>query len=73
MDETRQTLTSIMMSLEDAGRVEDAAAVAKTLKLYTETGEWIACLRCGMAFPTNEAHKAHYTKAHGVRSFWGGR
>jgi uncharacterized C2H2 Zn-finger protein len=73
MDTTPNILNDLAFSLEAAGRNEDAQLVLKAKALYKEVGEWIACLRCGMAFPTNEAHKAHYTKVHGVRSFWGGR
>lgn len=69
--DTNAALTDLMISLEAAGRKSDAAKVAQVIKLNKEVGEWVACLRCGMAFPTSEAKSQHYNKAHGVREFWG--
>ena len=30
----------------------------------TETGDWVACLRCSLAFPTDKQHSDHYWAAH---------
>lgn len=67
MNWTTAELTRRERSLRAAGRDADADAVARTLELYAETDEWIACLRCGMAFPTADAHRAHYSKQHPYR------
>lgn len=64
MDQTKTALNETMQSLLAAGRGEDAAAVARTLELYAEIGEWVACLRCGMAFPKAEALRVHYSRSH---------
>jgi hypothetical protein len=62
-------LWTTALSLRAAGRTADAENVEATINLLTETGEWVACLRCGMAFPTAAAHSAHYSKEHPFRSY----
>lgn len=61
---TEQVLIDTMLSLNAAGRDQDAIILAKAIELLRETGEWVACLRCGMAFPTAAAKSTHYAKAH---------
>lgn len=61
MDENLRLLS---LSLRHAGRIADAENVERTIELATETGEWIACLRCSLGFETVAAKSAHYIKEH---------
>lgn len=60
----RTQLLHLENSLRAAGREADADSVAAVRDLSNEVGEWLACLRCSMAFPTSAAHSAHYSKEH---------
>lgn len=40
------------------------AALRVTIDLVEETDQWAACLKCPLAFPTNEQLSHHYHVAH---------
>lgn len=42
-------------------------AIALVQRINEEISEWVACLRCGLAFPNSEEHGQHYTSAHRSR------
>lgn len=63
--ELTQELQILLKSAINAGREEEAFAIQKTLEFWNEIKDsWIACLRCGQAFPDQAAHSRHYIREH---------
>lgn len=45
-------------------RTDALRALALLDRVAAEVGEWVACLSCGAAFPTNDQLTSHYWSTH---------
>jgi hypothetical protein len=51
-------------TLETRHWVSLIKSIEQVAEFAAETGEWVACLRCGLAFPNGQELSAHYNEAH---------